>query len=105
MEFREGSFLAKGLLEPFGPPSPLAPAVHTPSAPEKAAVEPPPEVAEEKVLVRIDKIDGISADAMRKLEQGLARLAFVKLAGQGYFDRMVRGAIRRAHSAYVSSTA
>lgn len=46
---------------------------------------------DDRVLLRIDRVKGASAEAMSKIEQGLARFDFVKLTKQNFFDRILRG--------------
>ena len=57
--------------------------------------QPPPEAKDEKVLVRIDDIKGLSPENAERLEQGLAGLDYAQFTKEDFFDRMLRGEVNK----------
>jgi len=60
-----------------------------------SAPEPPSEVKDEKVLVRIDNIKGVPPYVLKKIEQALAKVDYIILTKKDFFDRIIRGDVAK----------
>jgi hypothetical protein len=74
-------------------PSPTPPA---PSQIEKppSILKPPPEIKGEKILVRVDFLNGASISIMEELKRRLRAIPYVEVIKTDFFDRLIRGEIR-----------
>lgn len=73
---------------------PVAPPV--PPKPEKpsSVPQPPPEIKGEKVLLRIEPIQGATTSQMEALRNRLRGLPYVDVVEENFFDRLIRGEFR-----------
>jgi len=85
--------------EVFKPQEPIPPPIIIPPAPvqpEKptSIPQPPPEIKGEKVLLKVEPVQGASTSQMEALQNRLRGFTYVDVVEDNFFDRLIRGEIR-----------
>ena len=79
--------------EPIPPPIIIPPALVQPGKPPSIP-QPPPEIKGEKVLLRVEPMEGASTSQMEALRNRLRGFTYVDVVEENFFDRLIRGEVR-----------